>query len=94
MTATRSEKPWAKPYVWIAAAGCLIWGIGAAAQTASGGGPLSLPSFITGGAPPQTPQAPPPWSGTDGASGHPLMTADAIRAAAANFDRCLAELLA
>ena len=29
--------------------------------------------------------APPPWSGEDGASGHPLMTAAAIREAAANF---------
>jgi len=31
-----------------------------------------------------------PWSGEDGASGHPLMTADAIRAAAANFRNCVA----
>ena len=31
--------------------------------------------------------APPPWSGEDGASGHPLMTASAIREAAANFDQ-------
>ena len=31
-----------------------------------------------------------PWSGEDGASGHPLMTADAIRAAAANFPGCVA----
>ncbi|MCF8470649.1 MAG: lytic murein transglycosylase, partial [Parvibaculum sp.] len=30
------------------------------------------------------------WSGEDGASGHPLMTADAIRNSAANFDRCVA----
>src|SRR5690349_6175041 len=29
-----------------------------------------------------------PWSGEDGASGHPLMTASAIRQAAANFDNC------
>jgi peptidoglycan lytic transglycosylase B len=29
------------------------------------------------------------WSGQSGASGHPLMTADAIRAAAANFPNCL-----
>jgi membrane-bound lytic murein transglycosylase B len=34
----------------------------------------------------------PEWSGESGASGHPLMTADAIRAAAANFRSCLAEL--
>jgi lytic murein transglycosylase len=37
---------------------------------------------------PTTP--PPPWSGQDGASGSPLMTADAIRQAAANFDSCVA----
>jgi membrane-bound lytic murein transglycosylase B len=89
MTAPDAPKPLRKPYVWIAAAGCLIWGIGAVAQTSTSGGPLSLPSFITGATPPQTPQAPPPWSGTSGASGHPLMTAEAIRAAAANFDSCL-----
>lgn len=35
---------------------------------------------------------PPPWSGEDGGSGHPLMTADAIRQAAANFDACIAGL--
>jgi membrane-bound lytic murein transglycosylase B len=32
------------------------------------------------------------WSGTSGASGHPLMTAEAIRSAAANFATCLQEL--
>ena len=31
-----------------------------------------------------------PWSGEDGASGHPLMTAAAIREAAANFSNCVA----
>ncbi len=31
-----------------------------------------------------------PWSGEDGASGHPLMTAAAIRQAAANFSNCVA----
>src|SRR2546423_6072647 len=36
--------------------------------------------------------APPPWSGEDGASGHPLMTASAIREAAANFDTCVASV--
>lgn len=34
--------------------------------------------------------SPKEWSGEDGASGHPLMTADAIRQAAANFDNCVA----
>ena len=36
--------------------------------------------------------AAPPWSGEDGASGHPLMTASAIREAAANFDNCVASM--
>ncbi|ABD09204.1 Lytic murein transglycosylase [Rhodopseudomonas palustris HaA2] len=34
--------------------------------------------------------AAPPWSGEDGGSGHPTMTAQAIREAAANFDNCVA----
>ena len=38
------------------------------------------------------PSAPPPWSGEDGASGHPLMTASAIREAAANFNNCVAAM--
>jgi lytic murein transglycosylase len=33
-----------------------------------------------------------PWSGQSGASGNPLMTADAIRAAAADFKTCIADL--
>jgi membrane-bound lytic murein transglycosylase B len=33
-----------------------------------------------------------PWSGEDGASGHPLMTANAIREAAANFDNCITSM--
>ena len=32
------------------------------------------------------------WSGESGASGHPLMTSDAIRTAAANFPQCLERL--
>jgi lytic murein transglycosylase len=41
-------------------------------------------------APGSTGSAALPWSGEDGASGHPLMTAPAIREAAANFDNCVA----
>src|SRR5262245_30673194 len=37
-----------------------------------------------------TPAGALPWSGEDGASGHPLMTASAIRQAAANFNNCVA----
>ncbi|MEO6945229.1 MAG: lytic murein transglycosylase, partial [Nitrobacter sp.] len=33
-----------------------------------------------------------PWSGEDGASGHPLMTANAIREAAASFPNCVAAM--
>ena len=41
-------------------------------------------------APAPTPgAAPPEWSGESGASGHPLMTRDAILAAVANFRTCL-----
>jgi membrane-bound lytic murein transglycosylase B len=36
-----------------------------------------------------SPAAPAEWSGESGSSGHPLMTAEAIRAAAANFRNCL-----
>ena len=32
---------------------------------------------------------PPQWSGLSGSSGHPLMTAEAIRTAAAEFPNCL-----
>ncbi len=41
---------------------------------------------------PAASSAPQPWSGEDGASGHPLMTASAIREAAANFDHCVASM--
>jgi membrane-bound lytic murein transglycosylase B len=50
----------------------------------------SIGGFHLFGSP--TPAAPPSrsdWSGQSGASGHPLMQADAIRAAAANFSNCL-----
>ena len=49
----------------------------------------------TGTIPPQTarPQAgAQEWSGESGASGNPLMTAEAIRAAAANFPACIERL--
>ena len=40
-------------------------------------------------APRPAPTPAPPWTGEDGSSGHPLMKAAAIRAAAANFEQCL-----
>ena len=39
-----------------------------------------------------TPQQTTEWSGQSGASGHPLMTAEAIRASAANFHGCIQRL--
>ena len=50
--------------------------------------PLPVPS-TTGTLPPTPPASTREWSGESGSSGHPLMTADAIRAAAANFGACL-----
>src|SRR5262245_25470796 len=55
------------------------------------------PGAATGTIAPSTAPTPgaaaaPEWSGESGASGHPAMTAEAIRAAAANFRGCLAEL--
>ena len=75
----------------------------AAAQSSGGGGPLNfLDSLFSKGnqasPSPQQPAGPPgssaalPWSGEDGASGHPLMTAAAIREAAAGFDACVAAM--
>jgi lytic murein transglycosylase len=52
-------------------------------------------SGVTGTIPPAAVGAqpePPEWSGLSGASGHPLMTAEAIRAAAANFRACIERL--
>ena len=50
--------------------------------------PSPSPRAVTGAAPAPTTPAP-EWSGESGASNHPLMTAQAIRAAAANFRGCL-----
>jgi lytic murein transglycosylase len=50
------------------------------------------PAGITATAAPTGTPGAPAWSGEPGSSGHPLMTPDAIRAAAANFRNCLGEL--
>ena len=57
--------------------------------------PANAPRTTTGAAPAAAPAAAaaptpaPEWSGESGASNHPLMTAQAIRMAAANFRSCL-----
>jgi membrane-bound lytic murein transglycosylase B len=74
-----------------ACAACALIGSvgGARAQTA--GPSLPAPAAISS-VPSQRPTATPEWSGQSGSSGHPLMTAEAIRAAAANFGTCLENL--
>jgi lytic murein transglycosylase len=83
-------------------AAALLASGGARAQSSGGSGPFSFLDNIfspsKGGQPAPSEQAPgapaaggaPAWSGEDGASGHPLMTASAIREAAANFSACVA----
>jgi lytic murein transglycosylase len=46
----------------------------------------------TGTLPPTASQSTREWSGESGSSGHPLMTADAIRSSAANFSSCIESL--
>ncbi|MBN9600641.1 MAG: lytic murein transglycosylase [Afipia sp.] len=90
----------------MAALGALALTVSACAQGSSGGGPVmgARAEAVTGSIPQSAPapRAAPPqrrvaqassvkeWSGEDGGSGHPLMSAEAIREAAANFDRCVA----
>ncbi|MBC7580654.1 MAG: lytic murein transglycosylase [Tardiphaga sp.] len=67
------------------------------ARAQSGSSPFSLFDNIFNAPAPTNAPAPgiggvQPWSGEDGASGHPLMTAQAIRDAANNFDACVAGL--
>jgi len=62
--------------------------------TAAAGG-MAAAQSVTGTLPPGAPGAragEPPWSGMSGASGDPRMSAQAIRAAAANFHQCIERL--
>src|ERR1700756_653777 len=68
------------------------------AQSAGNGLTNLIDSIFSGNAatPPQAATGQdgtaPPWSGEDGASGHPLMTAAAIRQAASDFPNCIAAM--
>jgi len=55
-------------------------------------GDVAAAQSVTGTLPPIMRASEPSWSGMDGASGDPRMSASAIRAAAANFRRCVAGL--
>jgi membrane-bound lytic murein transglycosylase B len=97
---TRPIKSGVRTAVMVFAAGVLLAFLlaGETRAQSSGGGLSNLFGGLFSGPKsdnqPQ-PQAAPgstPWSGEDGASGHPLMTAAAIRQAAANFDNCVASM--
>jgi len=72
--------------LWRVLVAALLAGATAQAQT------IDSYSGPTGTIPPAIASSPPPWSGQSGGSGDPSMTAEAIRAAAANFGNCLAGL--
>lgn len=55
-------------------------------------GIVSASAQTTGTLPPPAPGGTREWSGEDGASGHPQMSAAAIRQAAANFRQCIADM--
>jgi membrane-bound lytic murein transglycosylase B len=63
-----------------------------AAAGGSAGAQDSRYLTTTGALSQPTPQQTMEWSGQSGASGHPLMTAEAIRASAANFNGCIQRL--
>ena len=101
MMRRKTERPIVRTGTVVLAA-ALLWSAPAPAQSASG--PLDFLGNIfggkskadQGGSAPSTQPASTggstAWSGEDGASGHPLMTASAIREAAANFDSCVASM--
>ena len=87
-----------RTWTWIAAAAALTAGVAfpAFAQGQGGQGPMpargqaqavNAPAAVP--AAPATPAPIPPWTGEDGASGHPDMKASTIRRDAANFESCL-----
>ena len=93
----RNNTAWAA----VLGVGLLAWPTAGQSQ----GGPFGVFDIFKGSAPAQAgpPQTAPgagaaargavqPWTGEDGASGHPLMTAQAIREAANNFSQCVAGL--
>jgi membrane-bound lytic murein transglycosylase B len=102
MMRRKTERPIKQAAAAVLAA-TLLWSAPAPAQSANGG-PLDFLGNIFGGKSKtdQTGSTPPaqsastggapPWSGEDGASGNPLMTASAIREAAANFGNCIAAM--
>src|SRR4051794_35220879 len=87
----RSRIGWCRLLSAVAAA-TILFGAPASAQLFDFKSLFSPKTNTPSGPPPGQASAPPEWSGGSGASGHPDMQAGAIRAAAANFRRCLDEL--
>src|SRR5712671_5725151 len=79
--------------IGIACVGCTLVAAtaGATAQIIERLFPFLAPASpaVTTSVPDPKGSGPPDWSGQSGSSGHPLMTAEAILAAAANFNICL-----
>jgi membrane-bound lytic murein transglycosylase B len=79
-----------KSLIGIACVGCTVASVGATAQIIERLFPFLAPaSPAVSTSAPDTKSYAPDWSGQSGSSGHPLMTAEAIVAAAANFNTCL-----
>ena len=82
-----------KSLIGIACVGCAMAAAteGATAQIFERLFPFLAPASpaVTSPVPDPKGSGAPDWSGQSGSSGHPLMTADAILAAAANFNTCL-----
>jgi membrane-bound lytic murein transglycosylase B len=80
---------------WLAGTVCAVSAAMGAAGYAGAQGLGSIFPFLapapatTSSIPTQKPGGTPEWSGQPGSSGHPLMTTEAILAAAANFGNCL-----
>lgn len=66
--------------------------IAVALATAIGGAAFAQSTHLASYSTPPARTGVPVWSGESGASGHPLMTAEAIRQGAADFHRCLEHL--
>jgi len=85
-----------KPLMGMACAAGILAGAtgGAAAQIVERLFPFLAPTAPAAPAPVPNPKGTgaPEWSGQSGSSGHPLMTAEAIVEAAANFNNCLETL--
>ena len=84
---------WKRLLLAAGTAGLVFGSLGCAAQMPDGRFPFAASAnTTTASVTPYAPAGQLEWSGESGSSGHPLMEAEAIRAAAANFANCLERL--